>query len=209
MHAPVASRRASRARVESAEARRRGGARGSRTCLFYVPRGLRGPPRAAPRPAARPRRAEATRASAAGTSCARSSRASELGSTTERMTVASSRSAMATPKPICWNITSFPAREAGEDDDDDQRRAGDDPGRRRDASDDRVARRARRVVPLLDPAHQEHLVVHRQPEQHREEEERNPRVDHVRVLEAEQAGAVRRRGRRASAGRTRRRPRAG
>ena len=32
-----------------------------------------------------------------------------LGRTTERMTVASSSSAIATPKPICWNITSFPA----------------------------------------------------------------------------------------------------
>ena len=31
-----------------------------------------------------------------------------LGSTTERMIVASRRSATATPKPICWNITSSP-----------------------------------------------------------------------------------------------------
>jgi hypothetical protein len=31
-----------------------------------------------------------------------------LGSTTERMRVASSRGAMAIPKPICWNMTRSP-----------------------------------------------------------------------------------------------------
>jgi hypothetical protein len=31
-----------------------------------------------------------------------------LGSTTERMIVASIRSAAATPKPICWNMISSP-----------------------------------------------------------------------------------------------------
>ena len=30
------------------------------------------------------------------------------GTSTERITVASIRSATATPKPICWNITSSP-----------------------------------------------------------------------------------------------------
>src|SRR5829696_2506245 len=40
-----------------------------------------------------------------------------LGSTTERMIVASIRSATATPKPICWNMISSPL-EPGENGDD-------------------------------------------------------------------------------------------
>ena len=47
----------------------------------------------------------------------------------------------------------------------------------------------RLVVALADPAEQEHLVVHREAEQHREEEERHPGLDRVRLLEAEQIGA--------------------
>ncbi len=48
------------------------------------------------------------------------------GTRTERTIVASSITATANPKPICWNITSLPAGKAGEDGDHDQRRAGDD-----------------------------------------------------------------------------------
>ena len=40
----------------------------------------------------------------------RPSRTSVLGRTTERISVASSSSATATPKPICWNMHELPAR---------------------------------------------------------------------------------------------------
>ena len=107
------------------------------------------------------------------------------------MIVASISSATATPKPICWNMTSVAGREAGEDGDDDQRRAGDDPRRRaRRRATTALARRRRCcVVALLDPAEQEHLVVHREAEQDREQEERHPGLDRVHLLEAEETGA--------------------
>ncbi len=79
--------------------------------------------------------------------------------------------------------------EPGEDRDDDQGRSGDDPRGRGDAEGDRLPRVADRVVALLDAADKEDLVVHRQAEQHREEEERRPGLDRVRLLETEQAGA--------------------
>jgi hypothetical protein len=43
--------------------------------------------------------------------------------------------------------------------------------------------------PLTDAAEEEHLVIHGQPEEDGEEEERHPRLDHVDLLEAEEAGA--------------------
>ena len=55
--------------------------------------------------------------------------------------------------------------------------------------DDRVVVSPRLRVALADPAEQEDLVVHREPEQHREEEQRHPRLDDVDLLEAEQLGA--------------------
>ena len=45
---------------------------------------------------------------------------------------------------------------------------------------------ARLAVALADPAQQEHLVVHREPEEHAEQEQRHPRLDEVDLLEAEQ-----------------------
>ena len=88
------------------------------------------------------------------------------------------------------------ACEAGEHGDDDQRRARDDSRGRGDAEDDglrgRVASSERLapklVVAFLDPAEQEDLVVHREPEQHGEEEERHPRLDRVDLVEPEDAG---------------------
>ena len=95
--------------------------------------------------------------------------------------------------------------------------ARDEPGERRDHDDRRGRDDASRVleavrdrrlvvvaaVPLLaDPREQEHLVVHRQPEEEREQEDRDPRVDLGRlaqpearspaVLEREHEHAVRR-----------------
>jgi len=81
------------------------------------------------------------------------------------------------------------AREAGEDGDDDQRRPGDDPRGRGDAEADGIGRVAGCVEALLDPAEQEDLVVDREPEEHREQEERQPGLDRVHLVEAEQARA--------------------
>ena len=59
----------------------------------------------------------------------------------------------------------------------------------RDAARDGFVGVASSGVALADPAEQEHLVVHGEPEEDREEEERDPRLDHVHLLEAEQVGA--------------------
>ena len=42
------------------------------------------------------------------------------------------------------------------------------------------------VVALLDPAEDEYVVVHGQPEQHQEQEQRQPAGDGMRAGEAEQ-----------------------
>ena len=43
------------------------------------------------------------------------------------------------------------------------------------------------VVALLDPAHQEDLVVHRESKEHRKQEQRHPGVDGGHFLESEEA----------------------
>ena len=48
----------------------------------------------------------------------------------------------------------------------------------------------RLVVALADAREQEHLVVHGEAEQHREQEQRNPGLDGRHDVEAEQPGAV-------------------
>ena len=70
------------------------------------------------------------------------------------MIVASMRSAIATPKPICWNMIRSP-RAKPEHGDDDQRRAGDDARRRADTEGHGVGRVATHVIALADPAEQE------------------------------------------------------
>ena len=100
--------------------------------------------------------------------------------------VASIRSATAIPKPICWNMTRSPIAKP--------------PKTATMISAAPVMSRAvdetpwttasvvepRLVVALLDPAEQEHLVVHREAEQDREQEQRHPGLDRVDALEAEQ-----------------------
>jgi hypothetical protein len=54
--------------------------------------------------------------------------------------------------------------------------------------DDRAGRVPGRRPGLVDAAEQEHLVVHREAEQDREQKDRHPRLDRVDLLEAEQAG---------------------
>ena len=155
-----------------------------------VKRLRRPPPDEEPLP---PRRAAATRASAAGTSCAsRASRASPAAQPTES-TVASRSSAIATPNPICWNLHELP--EAKPANTATMIIAAPVMIRAVDATPHVTASR---VEPLtsyrsLDPAHEEHLVVDREPEQDREQEERHLRIDDVRVRGSRRA---RRRGRR-------------
>ncbi len=70
--------------------------------------------------------------------------------------------------------------------DDDQRRPGDHPRGGGDTVRDRLRAVPRSRVELPDAAEQEHVVVHREPEEHCEEEERHPGLDRVDVLEPEQ-----------------------
>ena len=132
-----------------------------------------------------------------------------LGSMTERIIVASISNATATPKPICWNMTRSPIAKPRNT----ATMISAAPVMIRaveatPCSDGLLVSPAR-VVPLADPAEQEHLVVHRQPEEHREEEERHPGLDRVRLARSRGGRRRCRAGRRARAGRTRRRPRAG
>ena len=108
------------------------------------------------------------------------------GTITERTMVASISRATAMPKPICWNMTRSPAANPPKtatmisaapvmiravEPDPERHRAGGVAGGRE---------------PLPDPAEQEDLVVHREPEEHREEEERHPGLDRIHLLEAEE-----------------------
>src|SRR5215218_9294613 len=77
------------------------------------------------------------------------------------------------------------AGEAGEDGDHDQRGAGDQPRGRAGAEGDARDGVAGRQPALADPAQQEYVVVHREAEQDREEEKREPRCHCVGLLEAE------------------------
>ncbi len=72
----------------------------------------------------------------------------------------------------------------------DQRGARDDPAGVREAGDHALAVVARAQPLFADPRQQEDLVVHREPEDDREDHERNRRVDALERLEAEQPGAV-------------------
>ena len=73
--------------------------------------------------------------------------------------------------------------------DHDERGAGDHPSRRTDALDHGTLRVEVLAVLLADPAHQEHLVVHREPEQDREHQHRRQRHDRHGLVDADQARA--------------------
>ena len=99
--------------------------------------------------------------------------------------------------------------EAGEDRDHDRRRRGDDLAGPGEAVDDGLARRLAVVDLLAHAADEEHLVVHREPEQDREHHHRHVGDDRDRAVEAdrgrsvavlEHGGERRRRRRRPTAG---------
>src|SRR4029450_13476652 len=68
----------------------------------------------------------------------------------------------------------------------DQRGGGDHAARGRRAAGHRLGVVARGVGGLADPREQEHLVVHGQAEEHREEDDRHRRGDQVRPFQVEQ-----------------------
>ncbi len=80
--------------------------------------------------------------------------------------------------------------ERADHDDQQQRRAGDDPAGPLQAEGNGLAVVTGPVVLLPDPAEQEHLVVHRQPEQYGEQQHRVGRVEEAGRGEVEQAGQV-------------------
>ena len=79
--------------------------------------------------------------------------------------------------------------EGAEHADHDQRRRGDHPGGARQAPDDGFVVVAGRHVLLTDPGQEEHLVVHREPEEDGEHDEREERVDRHRAVQPDQLGA--------------------
>ena len=109
------------------------------------------------------------------------------GSRTPRMRVASSRTATASPTPICLMSSVAQRREDREHGDHHRGGARHRRRRRADAARDRLVGRHAAVDELLDPAEDEHVVVHREPEEHGEQEERQPGHDRAVRAEAEQA----------------------
>ena len=81
-------------------------------------------------------------------------------------------------------------RERGRDDDDDQRRGRHDPAAPLEAAGDRLLVVVGPVPDLLHPRQQEHLVVHRQPEQHAEQDHRLGGLDEPQRLEPERPRQV-------------------
>ena len=84
----------------------------------------------------------------------------------------------------------FGERKGREDDDHDERRAGDHPGRPRQALGDRGAVVVRASVGLLDARQEQDFVVHRQPEQDAEHDDRIAGYRESGRLEAEHVAQV-------------------
>ena len=100
-----------------------------------------------------------------------------LGTSSERTIVASTRIATASPSPNCCRPTIRPADEPRERGAHDDRRRRDDPARALEPVRDRGRVVGALVPRLAHPRHEEHLVVHREAEEHREEEDRDPALD--------------------------------
>ena len=83
------------------------------------------------------------------------------GKSTDRMIVASIRTATPRPSPNCWRPMIRAHGESAKDRYHDGRRARDLSGRNLDSLRDRVLVAVTLVICLLDPAQQEHVIVHR------------------------------------------------
>ena len=99
------------------------------------------------------------------------------GRSTARTIVASSRIAAASPTPNCLKNSIESVAEDREHADHHDRGAGDDAGGRLDPVRDRLVHARAAVERLADPADDEDVVVHREPEQDHEQEQRHDRVD--------------------------------
>ena len=110
-----------------------------------------------------------------------------LGTRMQRTIVASTKIATASPSPNSCSPTMLPGEEAREGGAHDDRGGGDDPAGALEPVRDRGLVVVALVPGLTHARHEEHLVVHREAEEHREEEDRDPALDLVELVEAEQA----------------------
>ncbi len=131
------------------------------------------------------------------------------GSRIPRITVASSRTATASPTPICLMSSVGSQAKIANTATITAAAAVTVPAVDADPARHGVRGRQAAVVQLLDAADDEHVVVHRQAEQHREQEQRQPGDDGAVGVESEQALQVAAPGRSRRAPRRRRRPTAG
>ena len=108
------------------------------------------------------------------------------GTSTMRMIVASTSTAVARPMPSALRNDVGAQHEGAEHRHHDRRRCGDDPGRGRQPPRDRLRGITRLQPVLADPADEEHLVVHRQPEQDREHQDRDERGQRRLAVDADE-----------------------
>ena len=137
------------------------------------------------------------------------SRAMTDGSSTPRTTVASSSTATARPDAELLEILQRQRAEDREHGDHDDGGTGHHASGGADAVRDRLLGRHPPVVRFLDPRHHEHVVVHRQAEQHHEDEQRDPGLDRPGRRACRSARRPSRAGRPRPSPRTRRPPTAG
>ena len=130
------------------------------------------------------------------------------GTSSARTTVASRATAIAMPRPEGLDQHDVGERERARDDDHDQRRRGHDPAAALEAARDGLGVVAGPVPGLLHPRQQEHLVVHRQPEQDAEQDHRQRGLDEARAAGSRAAPTGCRPGRSRPARRSWRRSRA-
>ena len=158
---------------------------------WVIWRKIIGPPFACSARGRSGRRAAGGRAAAAATRPSGRAARSSTGTSSSRTSAASSRTATPRITPISFG-GSGPGEREGEEDRDHHRGGGEDhaarSARRRRPSPPCGSRAA--VPVLLGAREQEHGVVHRDREDHREEEHRRPGVEEALRLEAEQAGQV-------------------
>ena len=110
----------------------------------------------------------------------------DAGSSTARTIVASISTAAARPTPACFTSSDESEPKSEKTRDHHERGARDDAGGDGDAVPDRLVGRHAGVDGFADAAQDEDVVVHREPEEHDEEEQRQPRDDRAVRLEAEQ-----------------------
>ena len=164
--------------------------RGSRPSIRRLPQTRPGKPQTALGVAEADVGKDAVAATRGSHQAQRPSRRSSTGTARSRTSSASSRTAIAEDDAHLLG-RQRPGEREGEEHGDHDRGGGEDHAAGvGEPADHRLARVAGAVPVLLRRGEQEHRVVHRDREDHREEEDRPPRVEEALRLEAEQAGAV-------------------